>query len=57
MSEKKRLEDLVKQHNFVNRMLEEMVSDVTLDQVLTASFPWIDSQDKNGKISQNCHQH
>ena len=47
MSEKK-LEYLIKEANFVNKMLEETVSDITLPHALTGCFPWIDQEDNNG---------
>ena len=31
-----------------NRMLEELVTDVTFDQILRGDLPWTDPQDNNG---------
>ena len=46
-SEKKKLEDLVKQHTFIDRLLNEPSGDITTTQALEGSFPWIDELDDN----------
>ena len=49
-NEKKKLEELVKQYNFVNDMLEESENAVIYAQALAGSFPWIDEEDDRGNI-------
>ena len=49
-SEKKKLEDLVKQHNFTNKLLNETSGDITTTQALAGSFHWIDELDGEGRV-------
>jgi hypothetical protein len=50
LSEKKKLEELVKQYNFVSRMLREDETSLTYAQALEGSLPWIDKSDDRGNV-------
>ena len=50
--EKKKLDDSIMQYNIVNRLLETNleVEDVTCENALDGTFPWIDPQDNKGTV-------
>ena len=48
LSEKKKLEELVKQYNFINNMLKEGENALTYAQALAGSLPWITKDEGRG---------
>ncbi len=49
-NEKKKLEDLVQECNFINNLLEESENNLAYAEALEGSFPWISDKDKGNVV-------